>query len=133
MKNISFSLTKPQVLNQTKDVTRRLGWFDLIPGQQLRGIEKGMGLKKGEKIKPLCIITIVSVRREKLRTLTDDLEYGISEVRREGFADHRWLYHPSAWVPWFCSTHDKCTPESMVTRIEFKVTELLSTGARNGR
>ena len=32
MLNMSFALTTPQVRSQEKDVTRRLGWDDLKPG-----------------------------------------------------------------------------------------------------
>ena len=32
MRNISFSLTEEQFLNGSKDVTRRLGWLFLKPG-----------------------------------------------------------------------------------------------------
>lgn len=49
MRRMSFMLTKEQVLNQTKDVTRRNGWAFLKPGDLIQPVEKCMGLKKGEK------------------------------------------------------------------------------------
>lgn len=79
-----------------------------------------MGLKRGEKIERLAIIRVVSVVFEPLRRLTDDLEYGFREIEREGFGDCEFLKWPSAWVPWFCSHHKGCTPETEVTRIEFE-------------
>ena len=45
---ISFSLTTPQFRDGTKDVTRRLGWTFLKPGDRLCAVVKAMGLKKGE-------------------------------------------------------------------------------------
>jgi hypothetical protein len=40
-RNISFFLTKRQFLDRSKDVTRRLGWNWVKPGDVLCGIEKG--------------------------------------------------------------------------------------------
>ena len=119
MRNISFMLTTKQVQARTKDVTRRLGWLDLKPGQELGAARKCQGLKRGESIERLAVIRVVAVRREPLRRLTDDVAYGFEEIRREGFADHPTLCWPSLWVPWFCGSHRGCTPETEVTRIEF--------------
>lgn len=120
MRNISFALTTNQIMEGTKTVTRRLGWVNLKPGQQLRPVRKCMGLRPGEKIDVLRDpITVVSIRREPLRTMLDDTEYGFVECEREGFGahpDYRW---PSAFVDFFCATHKGCTPETIVTRIEF--------------
>jgi len=66
MKNISFMLTTAQILARTKHVTRRMGWLKLKEGELLQGVEKGQGLKPGEKIKKLAVIKTVSVRRECL-------------------------------------------------------------------
>jgi len=49
-RNMSFMLTTAQYCARTKDVTRRLGWANLKPGDMFNGVEKAMGLKKGEKI-----------------------------------------------------------------------------------
>lgn len=122
MRVMSFSMTKRQFLDRSKDVTRRLGWETLQPGQRLRGVEKAQGLKKGEKVKVLGVIEVVRVRREPVRALTDDLAYGFDEIRREGFGDDDELQWPSAWVPWFCKGHG-CTPETVITRIEFRHVE----------
>jgi hypothetical protein len=121
MKNISFALTTEQILAGTKDVTRRLGWLALKPGDLLRPVRKCMGLKKGEKPEtlrgPICV---VSVRREPLRAMLDDLDYGFEECVREGFGDHPANKWPSSFVEMFCGTHRGCTPETIVTRIEFE-------------
>lgn len=120
MRNMSFALTTSQIMEGTKDVTRRLGWLCLKPGDQLRPVRKCMGLRPGEKLDVLRDpITVISVRRESLSAMLVDLEYGFSEVRREGFADHPNYSWPSAWVAMFCATHKSCTPDTIVTRIEF--------------
>lgn len=120
MRYISFALTEKQVMDGTKDVTRRLGWLRLKPGDLLRPARKCMGLKPGQKIVTLRDpVRVVSVRREPLRLMTDDLDYGFNEVVREGFGDHPDYRWPSAFVAFFCATHRGCTPDTEVTRIEF--------------
>ena len=49
-RNMSFALTTKQIEDETKDVTRRNGWWFLKPGDQIWAVEKCMGLKKGEKV-----------------------------------------------------------------------------------
>jgi len=120
MRNTSFMLTKDQIRTRTKTVTRRLGWWKLEPGDVLRGVEKGMGLKPGEKVVPLATIKIVSVRAEPLRALTDDATYGLVECEKEGFGTHPSLRWPSEFVRFFCGSHKGCTPDSTVNRIEFE-------------
>lgn len=120
MRNISFALTTNQIMDGTKTVTRRLGWVNLKPGQQLRPVRKCMGLRPGEKVEVLRDpLTILSVRREPLRAMLDDLEYGIHECELEGFGKHPDYRWPSAFVTMFCATHKGCSPETMVTRLEF--------------
>lgn len=121
MRNISFSITTPQIRARTKDVTRRLGWANLKVGDQLCAVEKGMGLKAGERVVRLCIIEVVDVRFERLDRLADDYTpqaaaYGLIETRREGFPD--WSAHD--FVGMFLRTHKGCELNSVVTRIEFK-------------
>lgn len=116
MRSISFSLTTPQFIAGTKDVTRRLGWDKLKDGEVLRAVEKAMGLKKGEQMKPLASILVVSARPERLDRMTTEPRYGIKECRREGFPD----MVPAQFVEFFCRSHTGCFPERVVTRIEFK-------------
>lgn len=121
---MSFALTERQILEETKDVTRRLGWEHLRAGDQLRPARKCMGLRKGERVVLLRDpLHVVSVRREPLRRMLDDADYGFEEVRREGFADHPDYRWPSQWVAMFCTTHRGCTPETVITRIEFRYRE----------
>lgn len=120
MRNMSFALTTQQIMDGSKTVTRRLGWLHLKPGDQLRPVRKCMGLRPGEKLDVLRDpITVVSVRREPLRAMTDDTDYGFREVALEGFKSHPVYGWPSEFVAMFCSTHKGCTPDTIVTRIEF--------------
>lgn len=120
MRNMSFALTTSQIMEGSKDVTRRLGWEFLKVGQLLQPVRKCMGLRPGERLDKLRDpIRVVSLRREPLRRMTDDVEYGFEEVRREGFEFHPEYRWPSTWVAMFCATHKGCTPETIITRIEF--------------
>lgn len=120
MRNISLMLTQQQILARTKTVTRRVGWAKLKAGDLLRGVEKGMGLKAGEKVRPLATIRVVSVRAEPLSAMTVDLDYGFVECEKEGFGEHPTLSWPSQFVEFFCGSHRGCTPNTLVTRIEFE-------------
>ncbi len=84
-RNISFSMTTPQFIDGSKDVTRRFGWWDLKPGDVLCAVEKAMGLKKGEKIKRLGLIRVVSVNLEALNMMALNWDYGMKELKREGY------------------------------------------------
>ena len=118
MRNMSFALTEQPMLDGSKDVTRRLGWLFLKKGDLLRPVRKCMGLRPGEKI---VVLTdpkrVVDVRREPLRRMTDNLEYGFAECIREGFGNHPEYRFPSAFVAMFCATHRGCTPDTVITRI----------------
>lgn len=110
MRNMSFSMTTKQFLDGSKDVTRRFGWWNLKAGDRIRAVEKAMGLKKGEKMKALGIIEVVSVRKEPLCMMEDN------DCPREGFP------HMRAWE--FIAMlikHYKIEHSSVeVNRIEFK-------------
>ena len=108
-RNMSFMLTTQQVRERTKDVTRRIGWWNVKPGQIVNACEKCMGLKKGEKVKVICQIQIVSKRRERLFEITKD------DCVREGFPE----MHPNEFVTMFMK-HNKCGAREFVNRIEFR-------------
>lgn len=112
MRRISYSLTTPQFRARTKDVTRRLGWGDLEAGEQLMGIEKGMGLRKGERQVELGAVEVISVRAEPLDAITPE------EVVREGFPEMT----PAQFVAMFCQ-HNRCTPSTVINRIEYRYLE----------
>lgn len=103
---MSFSKTIEQMKNRTKTVTRRDGWLHAKPGMVITAIEKGMGLKPGERQVVLHDIEVVDVRRERLVDITPE------EVEREGF--------PGWTVADFLGLYGKKPPDHVVTRIEFK-------------
>lgn len=113
MRNMSFSLTKKQILNQSKTVTRRLGWMFLREGDLVQPVEKCMGLKKGEKVKRLgCPIRVIEVHRTLVKYVNNN------DLIKEGFPGwNTWKF-----VKIFC-IHMKCKPDDKVTRIEFEYTE----------
>jgi len=81
MRNMSFSKTTEQMRTRKKWVTRRYGWWDLEIGDRLQAVEKGMGLKKGEKVKKICVIEVVNQYRDDLRNLDQE------DCVAEGFPD----------------------------------------------
>ena len=114
MRRMSFALTERQILDGSKTVTRRLGWQTLRPGTELLAVNKCMGLKPGEQARKLARILVVGVCREPLFWCTH------AEAKREGFPG---LSGPQ-FVEFFCK-HMKCDPMDEVTRIEFRVLEVL--------
>lgn len=108
-RNMSFALTTEQFKARTKTVTRRFGWWFLKPGDVVRGVEKAMGLKPGEKIKPLGMIRIVATRQEPLNAITMD------DVTREGFPG----WTPEQFVK-MLQEHYDCEPDATVNRIQYE-------------
>lgn len=115
-RNMSFALTTQQYRDQSKDVTRRLGWLFLKPGERVHGCKKCMGLRKDEPLVYLHDFECVSVRREPLNKMLTDVAYGMDECRREGFPQ----MSPAEFVSFFCASHKGCTAETEISRIEFK-------------
>lgn len=118
MRLMSFALTTPQVLARTKTVTRRLGWTVLKPGDYIQAVEKGMGLRKGERVRRLAVLRVEDVTRERLREGLSQ-----SDVMREGFPGMT----PAAFVEMFCRTHRGCTPDTIITRIAFSYVDAPET------
>lgn len=114
-RNQSFMLTKQQYRNQTKTVTRRLGWKFATVGDIVNGCEKCQGLKKGEKIIVMGQHRFTNLRWERLNRMIDEPEYGKSECIKEGFPDMT----PHQFVEMFCKAN-KCRPETVIHRMEFK-------------
>ena len=108
-RNMSFSLTTPQILNRTKTVTRRKGWADLKPGTILNACVKCQGLKKGKKVEKLCQIRVVKNASVKLWDIS------AADVVREGFPGMT----PAAFVDMFCAHMGGCLSQ-IVNRIEFE-------------
>ena len=125
---ISFMHTIPQIRDREKTVTRRLGWWNLKPGQRLVACEKCMGLGKGGKVRKMGVIEVVSVRAEQLGAIT------AADCIAEGFPDKS----PVQFVRFFCEAMprwkpkppeskqeeprgwQKTTARTVVNRIEFK-------------
>lgn len=117
MRLMSFSMTLPQMKAEEKDVTRRYGHWNAKAGDKYRAVEKSMGLKKGESVKDIYIIEIVSARAEPLRALTEDIEYGLDEMRREGYPFG--FRHPADFVR-HMSAKFKKNPDELINRLEIK-------------
>lgn len=118
MRRISFSMTKSQIRDRSKTVTRRKGWLFLKVGDHLQGVEKAMGLKPGEKHVKLAVVRVANVRRERIDAITDD------DVTREGFPE----MNAAEFVELYCKAmggkaSDECT------RIEFEYVESDGGGA----
>ena len=112
MRNMAFSMTTDQIIDRTKTVTRRFGWWQLKRGDRICAVEKSMGLKKGQKVKKLCIIEIVSSRCVKLNSITK------ADCNKEGFPK----MSPGEFVDMICD-HYGCMPNEFINRIEFEYVE----------
>ena len=107
-RNMSFAMTTEQIKAGTKTVTRRFGWNFLKPLDVVWAVEKAMGLKKGEKIKKLRLLQIISIRKEPLNTITK------ADCILEGFPN----LEPENFVKMICD-HYRCKPDAVVNRIKF--------------
>jgi len=108
-RNMSFAMTTEQVRGRTITVTRRFGWWFLKPGDVVCAVEKAMGLQKGEKVKRLGMIRIVSTRAEPLDVITQ------KDVIKEGFPDWTPLKFVQFLVKYYGAADDL-----LVNRIEFE-------------
>lgn len=113
-RNMSFMHTKRQMRERSKIVTRRLGWRFLKPGEVLNACEKCQGLKRGEKVKKIGQICVVSAEEEPLNAMIKDREYGRLEATREGFPGMT----GKEFVEMFCRLMG-CEEDDVVTRIMF--------------
>jgi len=108
-RNISFAMTKEQFKTRSKTVTRRFGWWFLKPGDVLCGVEKGMGLKAGEKLTRLGLIRVKTVWTEPLNSITQE------QVNKEGFPH----FTPEQFVKMLVE-HYKAKPTAKVNVIEYE-------------
>ena len=102
-------MTTQQFIKHEKTVTRRFGWDFLKPGDIVRGVRKGMGLKKGEKVEVIGMIRILSTRKEPLGNIDTD------DCIREGFPDMT----PEDFVTMLKEKYN-CSESSLINRIEFE-------------
>lgn len=119
MRLISFSMTTAAFLEGRKSVTRRVGWKNVRPGDRLMAIEKGQGLKKGEKVRRLGEIEVVSVRRERLDAITAE------DVAREGLDG---ATTPDEFIRRFAEGNKFARGDTQITRIEFRKVEAMAPG-----
>lgn len=117
---MSVSLTEPQVRARAKTVTRRVGWLMLQPGDRLTLCRKVMGRRPGESLDRITDVEVISVRRERLDAIT------AADVAAEGFPG----WTPAEFVSFFCGSHKGCTPDSDITRIEWRYIEESSDDAK---
>lgn len=118
---MAFSATKEQIRAGTKTVTRRLGWSDLESGEEFCAIEKGQGLKKGEKIVRMAVLRCIYNTPDTLAALEERPAYGNSEAAKEGFPQ----MDGPAFLAFFCRINPGCTRLSRPNRIEFEYVRFL--------
>lgn len=116
-RNMSFAMTTPQFKSREKDVTRRFGWWHAKAGDVYNGVEKAMGLKPGESIKRLGLIEVVSAVPEPLNRMILEPEYGLEEIKREGYPFG--ITDPQEFVERLAKYYNKPL-EAPINRIEFK-------------
>ena len=116
MRRMAFSHTSPQILDRSKTVTRRTGWRYLKPGDLIEAVEKSRGLKKGERVRALGVLKVVSVRFEPLSKLVTDARYAEDELPREGFP----CWSRDDFIAMFLRVNALKSTAVTVTRIEFE-------------
>ena len=115
MRLMSFALTTEQVRNQTKTVTRRLGWKNAKPGDVVQPVVKSQGIPKGGKVEriggPIRFVSVTRVRLGDISTI---------DVHREGFPN----LTQRQFVEMF-KEHNGGLKDQVVTRIEFEYVEAI--------
>jgi hypothetical protein len=125
---MSVAFTEAAVVDRTKVVTRRKGWWldkngrRLVKvGDRLTLCRKVMGRKPGEPLVRLAEVEVVDVRRESLGLLSypwtrAEETYALREVAAEGFPHMGpWLFVQRYFVEAQGLEHD-----DEVTRIEWR-------------
>ena len=116
MRRMAFSHTSPQILDRSKTVTRRTGWRYLKPGDLIEAVEKSRGSKKGEPVRVLGVLRVVSVRFEPLSKLVTDARYAEDELPREGFP----CWSRDDFIAMFLRVNSLKSTAVKVTRVEFE-------------
>ena len=116
MRRMAFSHTAPQIRDRSKTVTRRTGWRYLKPGDLIQAVEQSRGLKKGEQVRALAVLRVVSVRVEPLSRLVTDPHYAEDELPREGFP----CWSRDEFVAMFLRVNRLKSAAVQVTRVEFE-------------
>jgi hypothetical protein len=118
MRNMSFALTTPQCRRREKTVTRRQGWWFLKRGDLVQQIEKGQGLKKGERVTKIHVVRIVSTYGLLIWTIWPE------DVVREGFPGKS-----TAWFVEMYCRHNRVKPHELCNRIAFEYVDIEETNA----
>jgi hypothetical protein len=106
---MSFAMTTDQIRARSKTVTRRFGWWFLQPGDRIQAVEKSMGLKKGQHVKLLAMLRVVSMRTVRLCDICQE------DCVKEGFPD----VLPRDFAAMLIA-HYRCDRLAPVNRIEFE-------------
>jgi len=116
MRMMSFALTTQAVRDEIKDVTRRLGWADLKPGDRLQAVVKCQGIPRGGHVEKLKVIEVVSNWLEPLCAIGGD------EMRREGFPEMTADDFVDMFIRHMPRDHEgrPTGPHTPVNRIEFQ-------------
>ena len=109
MRNMSFSLTTEQMRKRMKTQTGRLNWDFLQVGCVVMSVEKGRGLRKGERVNRLYPIRITRKWRAPVKSIDQ------AGCMREGFPDMT----PDQFVAMFCA-HNKCSPARVINWFQFE-------------
>ena len=108
---VELKETIKQIHNAASTVTRRFGLWKIKPGTKLWAIEKGRGLKKGQKVVRICMIRIVSAHEEQVQ----DIRHRPNDLILEGFPD----LTTNEFIRLLCKGTGK-NETSPVNRIEFE-------------
>ena len=129
-RRMSCAMTIDAVRDRSKTVTRRHvdTWKTLKPGDRLTLIEKGMGLKPGEKQVVICEVEVVDVRVEPISLMSSDVRYGRQEVKLEGFDPAEW--DPLEWATWWAGSHGHSIPIRPESWTPVNVTDLRGIDCR---
>ncbi len=120
---MSVAMTEEAVVDRSKTVTRRKGWWHDKNGRRLLRVgdtltlcRKVQGRKPGEPIVRLAEVEVIDVARETLWAIYNDGEYAWAEVALEGFPDMR----PEDFVRRFFLEAQSMSINDAVTRIEWR-------------
>lgn len=113
---MSFALTIDQILARTKTVTRRTGWRDLCPGDELLAVDRARGVPHSAQ-RVLARLRVKSVERAPLGEILYRVAWS-DDPALEGFPE----LGPLRFIEMFCRKF-KCDPGIEVARILFEYIE----------
>ena len=105
---MSFFETQLEIKDQSKVMTRRMGWRFLKTGDRLEAVRRYRGIRKKDR-KKLATIEVLNIWREPLNKIRQ------ANVIHEGFPE----WTPREFIKFFCKLN-KCRPADRVTVIRFR-------------